>query len=156
AIVFKFTNFVCESYNKSWVEFHNCRLKAVSRDKVVLNMNQYILHPAFDIQTQIKVYKRANGYKPWVMGTKIDWCRFMRINYDPVAKIVVSLFQPFSNINHTCPYVGPQILQGFYLKPELLLLPFPTGQYLLAIRWYFHKKLQFDTNVSFFFEEDFK
>ncbi|XP_016966040.1 uncharacterized protein LOC108035120 [Drosophila biarmipes] len=134
AVIFKFTNFVCESYNKSWVEFNNCRLKAVSRDKVVLNMDLEILHPAFDIQTLMKIYKRETGYKPWLIDTKIDWCRFMRTNYDPVGKIVLSLFKPFSNINHTCPYVGPQIMKGVALNPELLLLPFPTGDYLLAIR----------------------
>ncbi|XP_017084340.2 uncharacterized protein LOC108116803 [Drosophila eugracilis] len=154
AVVFKMTNFVCESYNKSWVVLHNCRLKAISRNKVILNMNGTFLYPAYEIEAHGKVYKRENGYKPWLFDTKVDACRFMRGKYNPVAKIIYSLFEPFSNLNHTCPYVGPQIVQGFYLKPELLLLPFPSGQYMLAIRWFFHKKLQFDTNVSFLFEED--
>ncbi|XP_017006335.2 uncharacterized protein [Drosophila takahashii] len=156
ALVFKMTNAVCESYNKSWFEFHTCRLKAQSRDRVVFNMNGTILHPANIIHTHMKIYKRESGFKPWLIDSKIDTCRFMRTNYDPVGKIVFGLFQQFSNINHTCPYVGPQVLQGFYLKPELLYLPFPTGQYLLAIRWFFDRKLQFDTNVSFIFEEDFR
>ncbi|XP_017065711.1 uncharacterized protein LOC108104271 [Drosophila eugracilis] len=133
AVVFKMTNFVCESYNKSWFEFHNCRLKAISRDKVILNMNGTVLHPVYSVQTHGKIYKRESGFKPWLLDTKVDACRFMRRRYDPFAKIVYSLFQPFTNINHTCPFVGPQILEGFYLKPELLLLPFPTGQYMLAI-----------------------
>ncbi|XP_017065710.1 uncharacterized protein LOC108104270 [Drosophila eugracilis] len=155
AVNFKMTNVVCESYNRSWFVFHNCRLKAISRDKVIFNANATVLHPANSIQIHGKVYKRENGFKPWLIDTKIDACRFMRGKYNPVAKIVYSLFQTFSNINHTCPYVGPQIVQGFYLKPELLLLPFPTGQYMLALRWFFDQKLQFDTNVSFLFEEDF-
>ncbi|XP_017065684.1 uncharacterized protein LOC108104245 [Drosophila eugracilis] len=155
AVVFKMTNFECASYNKSWFVFHNYRLKALSRDKVILNMNGTILQPAYRIQAHFKIYKRENGFKPWLLDSKIDACRFMRRKYDHFVKIVYSLFEPFSNINHTCPYVGPQIVEGFYLKPELLLLPFPTGQYMLAIRWYFDKKLQFDTNVSFLFVEDF-
>ncbi|XP_017006336.2 uncharacterized protein [Drosophila takahashii] len=154
ALIFKMTNVMCETYNKTWFEFHHCRLKAVSRDRVVFNMNGTILHPASNIQTKIKIYKRENGLKPWLVDVKIETCRFMRTRYDPVAKIVFGLFQQFSNINHTCPYVGPQVLEGFYLKPELLGLPFPTGQYLLALRWYFDKRLQFDTNVSFLFVED--
>nr|XP_036672320.1 uncharacterized protein LOC108012280 [Drosophila suzukii] len=156
AVIFKMTNVVCESYNKTWFEFHDCRLKAVSRDRILFNMNGTIWHPAFNIQTHIKLYKRENGYKPWLIDTKMETCRFFRTNYDPIGRIVFGLFQEFSNINHTCPYVGPQILKGFYLKPELLHLPFPTGQYLLALRWFFDKKLQFDTNVSFLFEEDLK
>ncbi|XP_017065688.1 uncharacterized protein LOC108104250 [Drosophila eugracilis] len=155
AVVFKMTNFECESYNKSWFVFHNCRLKAINRNKVILNMNGTILHPSCDIQTHLKIYKRENGFKPWLFDTKIDACRFMKGKYNSAAKIVYSLFQSFTNINHTCPYVGPQIVEGFYLKPELLLLPFPSGQYMLAIRWFFEKKLQFDTNVSFLFVEDF-
>ncbi|XP_017065708.1 uncharacterized protein LOC108104269 [Drosophila eugracilis] len=170
------TNVVCESYNSSWFVFHNCRLKAVGRDKVVLNINETILYPVNNAQAHLKMYKRENGFKPWLLDTTVDACRFMRRQYNPVAKIVYSLFQPFTNINHTCPFVvsyhsfnieiinnnvkyvfykGPQILEGFYLKPELLLLPFPTGQYMLALRWFFDKKLQFDTNVSFLFVEDF-
>ncbi|XP_017065680.1 uncharacterized protein LOC108104241 [Drosophila eugracilis] len=155
AVVFKMTNVVCESYNETWFIFQTCRLKAVGRDKVVFNMRGTILQPASHIQTHIKIFKRENGYKPWLIDIKLDTCRHMRTSYDPVAKIIFGLFQQFSNINHTCPYVGPQILQGFYLKPELLGLPFPGGQYLLALRWYFDKKLQFDTNVTFLFVEDF-
>ncbi|XP_020810705.1 uncharacterized protein LOC110186008 [Drosophila serrata] len=156
AIVFKFSNFVCESYNKSWFLFHECRLKAVSREKVVLNMNGTLLHPVYNVLTKGKMFKRESGFKPWLLETKVDACRFMRKNYDPIAKIVYGFFKEFTNINHTCPFVGPQIVKGFYLKPELLALPFPTGEYLLSLRWLFDQKLQFDTNVSFLFVEDIK
>ncbi|XP_017065685.1 uncharacterized protein LOC108104247 [Drosophila eugracilis] len=155
AVVFKMTNFVCQSYNKSWFVFNNCRLKAISRDKVILNMNGTVLHPVHNVQTYAKIFKRENGFKPWLVDIKIDACRFMRGQYHPVAKIVYSLFQPFTNINHTCPYMGTQIIQGFYPKPELLLVPYPTGQYMLALRWFFNKQLQADTNVSYLFVEDF-
>ncbi|KAH8343980.1 hypothetical protein KR084_003089, partial [Drosophila pseudotakahashii] len=104
AVVFKFTNFACESYNTSWYVFHNCRLKAVARDKVLLNMNGTILHPAYDIHIQYQIFKRANGYKPWMFNNKLDACRYLRHPYDPVLAIVYGLFKDFSNINHTCPY----------------------------------------------------
>jgi len=45
-------------------------------------------------------------------------------------------------------------VKDFYLRPELLIVPLPTGEYMLAMQWYFDKKLQFDTNVTFVFEED--
>ncbi|KAH8233907.1 hypothetical protein KR032_003207, partial [Drosophila birchii] len=156
AVVFKLTNVVCESYNKSWFVFNQCRLRAVSRNKVVLNLNGTLLYPANDIQAHYKMFKRENGYKPWLINNKLDCCRFWRKQYDPFYKIVVSLLSEFTNMNHTCPYVGPQILKGFYLKPELLLLPFPTGNYMLSLRWYYDQRLQVDTNVSFEFIEDIK
>ncbi|KAH8248355.1 hypothetical protein KR032_002002, partial [Drosophila birchii] len=154
AVVFKFTNFECATYNESWFVFHNCRLKAVGRNKVILNMNGTILHPAHHIIMHYQVFKKESGYKPWLLDSPLDACRFLRKKYDPFGNILYNLFRDFSNINHTCPYMGPQILKDFYLRPELLILPFPTGDYLLALRWYFDKKLQFDTNVSFVFVED--
>ncbi|XP_017092683.2 uncharacterized protein [Drosophila bipectinata] len=154
AVVFKFTNFQCESYNRSWFVFHECRLRAISRTKVILNMNGTILYPANRILTQFILYKRDNGYKPWLVNVRIDTCRFVKQNYNPVAKIIFSLFQEFSNINHTCPYMGPQILQGFYLRPEKLIRPLPNGDYMLAIIWNFDRRPQFDTNISFTFAED--
>ncbi|XP_017016486.1 uncharacterized protein [Drosophila kikkawai] len=156
AVVFRFTNFVCMSYNESWFKFHQCRLKAISREKVVLNMNGTILHAAHKIHLQVKLFKKASGFKPWLLDTRIDVCHFVRTNYDPAVKIVFSLFKEFSNFNHTCPYVGPQIVKDFYLRHELILLPVPTGEYMLSLRWLFDQKLQFDTNVSYVFVEDMK
>ncbi|KAH8350580.1 hypothetical protein KR067_009680, partial [Drosophila pandora] len=154
AVDFKFSNFVCKSYNESWVIFHNCRLKAVSREKNILNMNLTILHPANDISLRVKMWKKASGFKPFLVDTTIDACRFVKSSYDPYGKIVYNIFKDFSNINHTCPYVGPQIVKDFYLRSELLRLPFPSGDYLLSMQWHFYKKLMFDTNVTYVFLED--
>ncbi|XP_002012839.2 uncharacterized protein LOC6587712 [Drosophila persimilis] len=154
AVVFKFTNFVCESYNQSWFVFHNYRLKAVSRNKVLLNMNSTVLHPVNNASVHVRIFKRANGYKPWLVDNYFDVCQYLRKPNHPIANIIYGLFKDFSNLNHSCPYVGPQIVKDFYLRPELLRLPFPTGDYLLALQWYFDKKPLADTNVSFTFVED--
>ncbi|XP_041451071.1 uncharacterized protein LOC121404783 [Drosophila obscura] len=154
AVVFKFTNFVCESYNKSWIVFHNFRLKAVGRDKVLLNLNATLIHPAQGVTIRGRILKRANGYKPWLFDMTFDACRFMRQQNIPVVSLIYGLFKQFTNINHTCPYVGPAIIKDWYLNPELLRLPLPTGEYMLALRWFFEKQLVSDTNISFVFVED--
>ncbi|XP_017059141.1 uncharacterized protein LOC108099965 [Drosophila ficusphila] len=154
AVVFKFTNFQCKSYNGSWFVFNYYRLKAVSRDRVLLNLNGTVLHPAYNIQLHAKIYKKANGFKPWVLESTVDACRFLKRHYDPFINIIYNIFKEFSNVNHTCPFVGDQIVKDFYLKPELLILPFPSGEYMLRGGWYFDKKLIFDTNVSFIYVED--
>lgn len=46
------------------------------------------------------------------------------------------------------------MIQGFYLRPEKLVRPLPNGDYMLAMRWSFDRKPQFDTNISFIFAED--
>jgi len=153
--------------------FHTCRLKAIRRDRVLLNINGTILHPADNISIHAQIFKKASGFKPWLLNAKVDGCRFMRRNYNPIIGIIFDLFQDFSNINHSCPFVvsihritfkyyiyntpssqGPQVVKDFYLRPERLKLPFPTGDYMLSLIWHFYKRPQFDTNVSFSFVED--
>ncbi|KAH8254692.1 hypothetical protein KR032_011692, partial [Drosophila birchii] len=156
AVVFRFTNLVCVSYNKSWFIYHSYRLKAISRDKVTMNVNGSIGHPVNNVQVHYQVLKKASGFKPWILEGDVDICRFLKKNYNPFARLVFDLFKEFTNFNTTCPLVGQQIIKGFYLRPELLALPLPTGEYMLALRWFFDHRLQFDTNVSFVFVEDMK
>ncbi|KRF98705.1 uncharacterized protein Dwil_GK26856 [Drosophila willistoni] len=103
---------------------------------------------------QSTLFKRASGYKPFLINTEIDMCRYFRKPYSLVSKTLMDLFLDFTNFNHTCPYVGDQIVDGFYLRPEIFKLPLPTGDYKLALGWYSNKKLQFDTNTSFQFVEN--
>lgn len=49
---------------------------------------------------------------------------------------------------------GPLLIKNFYLRSEVLRLPFPSGDYMMSGQWYFDKKPQFDTNVSFMYTED--
>ncbi|KAH8262869.1 hypothetical protein KR044_001263, partial [Drosophila immigrans] len=154
AVIFKFTNAVCESYNKSWIVIHNCRLYAISRNKIVFNFNGTMLHPCSHIFIDGQLFKRANGYKPWLFKATLDGCRFIKKSYNPIAILIFNLFKEFTNINHTCPYVGPQIIEGFYLRPEKLGLVLPSGEYLLALTWLFEKRKQFITNLYFSFTED--
>ncbi|KAH8262874.1 hypothetical protein KR044_001266, partial [Drosophila immigrans] len=154
AVVFKFTNAVCESYNESWIVIHQCRLRAISRTKITFNFNGTILYPSSNIILEVQAFKKANGYKPWLFKFSLDGCRFIKKSYNPAAILVYNLFKEFTNINHTCPYVGEQIIDGFYLRPELLTLPLPSGDYLLAVTWMFSKHKLFITNLYFTFTED--
>ncbi|EDV90986.1 GH22194 [Drosophila grimshawi] len=148
------TNAVCTSLNKSWVAIHECRLRAISRHKITFNLNATFLYPANDISVRFEVFQKANGYKPWLFNTSVDACRYVRKPFNPFVIMVVNLFREFTNFNHTCPYVGPQIVKGFYLRSNIFPLAIPTGDYLLALTWSFYAKPQFLTNVYFVFKED--
>ncbi|KAH8295693.1 hypothetical protein KR018_003993, partial [Drosophila ironensis] len=154
SVVFKLTNAMCRSYNKSWVVINTCRLKAVGRNKIMFNLNATLLHPTSSIVTHYKIYKRANGFHPWFVNMKVDGCRFMTKPYDPIAILLFNLYKQFSNINHTCPFVGNVYLKNMYLTPDMMRLPLPTGDYLLAIDWNFYGVTQVSTNLSFQFIED--
>ncbi|KPU73079.1 uncharacterized protein Dana_GF27373 [Drosophila ananassae] len=139
AVVFKMTNVVCKSYNQSWVVFELCRLKAVGRDKVVLNVIQNVLHPTNSIQVHLDVLKKANGFKPWVISTKLDACRFMRKKNNPIATMILRFLADFSNINHTCPYVVRSMCAHHKMT-----------------KWFYYNRHQFEVNVTFLYTEDLR
>lgn len=113
------TNAVCESYNKSWVDFGYCRLRAVSRTKVFLNINATILHPVNDVFVKGQLMKKANGYKPWLYSATFDGCQFIRRRNNPLIRLIWELFKEYSTINHTCPYEVRRVnsLKYYYFYP---------------------------------------
>ncbi|KAH8348344.1 hypothetical protein KR084_006654, partial [Drosophila pseudotakahashii] len=152
APIVKMTNVICESYNKSWVVFHHCRLKAYSRNKTSLNLNATFLEPANNIFLRAKLLKKANGFKPFLLDLTFDACKFMRKHNHPTIKILFNLIKDVSTVNHTCPYVGLQAVSDFH--DIHIPLPLPSGDYLLLLDWRFDGKPQFATNVYFTFVED--
>ncbi|XP_017061781.1 uncharacterized protein LOC108101816 [Drosophila ficusphila] len=148
----KMTNAKCKSYNKSWVVVHYCRLKAYSRNKTSLNINATFMEPANNIFIKTKMMKKANGYKPFLFDYTFDACEFMRRRNQPFAKIIWNLIKDVSTVNHTCPYVGLQMVSDFHRIQVPIALP--GGDYLLLIDWLFDGKPQFATNVYFMFVED--
>ncbi|XP_017015674.1 uncharacterized protein [Drosophila takahashii] len=155
SVIFRMTNVECISHNKSWVRVNMCRLKAISRYKVVFNFNATLFYPTPDIRVTYRVFKRENGYKPWMINVEIDSCRFLRKPYNVFGVMIYNFFRNFTNANHTCPLSGDLIVKNMYLTTEPFKgLPWPTGEYLFAMNWKFFRKPQFDTNVSFQFIED--
>ncbi|XP_033232366.1 uncharacterized protein [Drosophila pseudoobscura] len=148
----KLTNAKCESYNKSWVIMHTCRLKAHSRNKTSLNVNLTVLEPAYKISAKFKMWKRANGYKPFLFDFHLDCCEFLRRRNHPVGKIIYNLLKDSSTVNHSCPYMGVQTLSDFH-RIELPVV-LPSGEYLVTFIWMFDGKPQFSSNISFTYLED--
>ncbi|XP_037714044.1 uncharacterized protein LOC119549837 [Drosophila subpulchrella] len=150
----KLTNAICKSYNESWVSIHYCRLKAYSRSKTSLNVNLTLSEPAYNIFLHLKMLKKANGYKPFLFDYNFDACEFVRRRNQPVAKMFWNLIKDVSTVNHTCPYMGLQVLSDFHVIE--FPVPLPTGEYLLLLDWLFDGKPQFASNVYFSFVEDFR
>ncbi|KAH8271872.1 hypothetical protein KR044_008540, partial [Drosophila immigrans] len=153
AFSFKMTNLVCESFNKSWVAYTECRLRAISRNKTTLTVFVMVSEPANNIFLNIKILKKANGYKPWIMDYLVDGCKFMRQMTHPVARIGLKLIKHVSTINHTCPYYGRHGVKDFHDITGFPLL-FPSGDYLLNLTWIFNRKPQFVTFVYFTFWDE--
>ncbi|KAH8397279.1 hypothetical protein KR215_011657, partial [Drosophila sulfurigaster] len=154
ATYIKLTNINCISHNTSWIHFHECRLKAISRNKTVLNLNGSLDYPVHAMILNLQMYKRANGWKPWLLKTSYDSCLGVKTLCTPLGKFIYNLYKNYSNINHTCPYVGFFLVQGFHVKAENFLLPFPTGQYYLDMHYVFGKMSAITIKVFFDFVEN--
>ncbi|XP_062122891.1 uncharacterized protein LOC133836424 [Drosophila sulfurigaster albostrigata] len=150
---FKMTNLGCESFNKSWVVYTECRLRAISRNKTTMTAFVMVSEPAYNIFVRARVLRKANGYKPWIIDYTIDACKFMRNRHHPFAKIIWKLIRDVSTINHSCPYNGLNGLKDFYDVSTMPLI-LPSGEYLLNLTWIFDKKPQFVTNVYFSYWDD--
>lgn len=109
------TNAICESYNQTWVTIATCRLRAVERNKTVLNVDLTLLQPVKSITMRLQVLRKANGYKPWIMDTTFDACHFLRSKNknNLIAKLILGLFQDFSTFNHSCPYMVSFVICKF-------------------------------------------
>ncbi|XP_032583891.1 uncharacterized protein LOC116803701 [Drosophila mojavensis] len=148
------TNAVCTSYNKSWVVMNQCRLKAVQRNRPILNIDVDLLHPVNKIDVRAQIQKKGNGYKPWLIDISFDACKYLRKPNNPAIKMIYGVFKEFSTINHTCPYDGHQRLRDFYPIIEKLPNQFPTGDYLLIITFIFSKQRTAEIKIYFSFIED--
>ncbi|CAD7014424.1 unnamed protein product [Ceratitis capitata] len=84
--------------------------------------------------------KKANGYKPFLYNITFDGCKYLRSRTNPIIIYLHSLFELYSNINHTCPY-GPNDFVVEKLPISHIqryvsdILPLPQGQYMFHSTW---------------------
>ncbi|XP_075153572.1 uncharacterized protein LOC142227113 [Haematobia irritans] len=134
----KFTNLQCEEFDKPFATFAQCRLKAINRYKVALNLH-VVLHqvPVNNISLNAQLLQKGNGYRPFMYNDTMDFCKFLK---NPSRfmfwKIVwTNAIRPFSNINHTCPYDHDIIVDNVVLKSEMFqLIPFPPNEYMVRLK----------------------
>ncbi|XP_062135258.1 uncharacterized protein LOC133844975 [Drosophila sulfurigaster albostrigata] len=150
----KMTNVICKSENKSLIYVNECRLRAINRNITILNLNISMLFSSSNILLDMQILKKANGYKPWIVKTVVDVCKFVKKFNNPILKVVYTISKEYSNLNHSCPYMGYQLIKGFHVHPKQLHLPFPTGDYLLTLKWIYDKRFLLTTDVYFSFTEN--
>lgn len=137
--------------------FHKCRLRAVSRNKTCMYLNGTILHPAYKIHTRLELFQKANGYKPWLVNTTVDVCRFVRKPFNPVAIAIAKLFIEFSNFNHTCPYLVCIYKWRNWKLAHFLQIGSTNRRWILSqiyipAAWYSNWRISFELNLAFWLE----
>ncbi|KAH8307150.1 hypothetical protein KR044_006055, partial [Drosophila immigrans] len=154
AVYLRFTNVKCKVHNTTWIRFYECRLKAIRRNLTVFNMNGTLDYSVNDVIVHLQMFKRANGYKPFIINTSYDACSAIKNFCNPYGKFVYNLYKDYSNFNHTCPYVGPLLVKGFHVQAEKMFIPLATGHYLIVTNWIIEKTSQLTVKVYFEYTEN--
>ncbi|XP_022220740.2 uncharacterized protein LOC111072927 [Drosophila obscura] len=134
--LFKATNIKCKCYDKAFCDFTQCELKVVGRGLVAINIYVKIHQlPVKKVLVNASLYRRFNGYRPFLYNITVDFCEFFRHSKRyPWFDIAYKQISSYSNLNHSCPYNHDVIVSNFVLNDAMLeKTPFPTGSYMLQL-----------------------
>ncbi|XP_017122451.1 uncharacterized protein LOC108142886 [Drosophila elegans] len=137
----EFTNFKCDSLDKDFCEFEYCTIKAINRTyKYVSTKIRLYQVPITEIKVKVGLYKRFNGYRPFLYNITVDACQFLKNKKsNPVTNYFYEFIKSTSNMNHTCPYdhdlVVDRVSTEFVNHRFTNILPFPEGDYMVEMHW---------------------
>ncbi|XP_043654766.1 uncharacterized protein LOC122621083 [Drosophila teissieri] len=103
---FEFTNIDCTSLDKTFDDFEYCYLKSVNRSYKYLSAKVKLFKtPITKVKVHAVLFKRYNGYKPFMFNVTVDACRFLNnTKGNPLASYFMEFLKPYSNMYHTCPF----------------------------------------------------
>lgn len=124
-------------------------------------------------QLHVELLRKYNSYQPFFINKTLDACEFLKTRKNAVYfDILFKLIEKYTNANHTCPYyVGCNIkcswiyfifsllFQGEFIVERFrpfhnnLILPIPSGDYLIKFGFYTSNALIFQLFVWFAFKE---
>ncbi|KAH8333388.1 hypothetical protein KR067_013105, partial [Drosophila pandora] len=138
---FEFTNIKCNATDPKFGNFRYCYIKAINRTYKYISLRYYSTQvPYTNIRVNLGLYKRFNGYKPFLYNISINACKFLKSPKTyPVLKFFFDMIYPASNFNHTCPYDHDIIFEKFsgaMVNHHFTnVLPFSEGDYLIDVKW---------------------
>ncbi|EDV32509.2 uncharacterized protein Dana_GF19730 [Drosophila ananassae] len=138
----EFTNIICTSLDKTFSDFEYCYLKSINRTYKYFSLKVNLFKvPITSVKINLALYKRFNGYKPFLYNVTFDACKFlMNRKSQPVSLYFYEFFSSVSNMNHSCPYDHDLIMEK--LTTDIInhrftkILPFPDGDYMIKMHWF--------------------
>ncbi|XP_017065644.1 uncharacterized protein LOC108104212 [Drosophila eugracilis] len=153
---FEYTNIKCNCTDPSFCIMEHCYIKSINRTYKYISIKAKLLQAPVT-KLNFALYKRLNGYLPFLYNITVDSCRFLKnTKSNLIADFFYSLLRPYSNLNHTCPYDHDLIIDKLptsFLNNQLThILPLPEGQYMLRTNWIAYDilrgKIDFYGNLS--------
>ncbi|KAH8375200.1 hypothetical protein KR200_006683, partial [Drosophila serrata] len=149
----EFTNIKCNTFDPDFASFEYCFLKSVNRTYKYLSI-KVNLHKTPITKVKVTIFKRYNGYKPFLYNITKDACKFLLLkNPDPVSNYIYNGFKSFTNMNHTCPFENDLLVEklpiGYINQQVTDVLPVPHGDYLFHSNWMAYDIKRATVNVYF-------
>ncbi|KAH8353626.1 hypothetical protein KR084_012258, partial [Drosophila pseudotakahashii] len=143
----EFTNIKCTPVDKDFAEFEYCTLKSINRTyKYISGKMKLYKSPITKIKVNFGLYKRFNGYKPFLYNQTVDACYFLNHQKsNPVAQFFFDIIKESTNLNHSCPYNHDIVVEK--LSTEIInhhitkVLSYPDGDYMIETHWVLNEKL---------------
>ncbi|XP_041674924.1 uncharacterized protein LOC121530242 [Drosophila eugracilis] len=154
---YKFNSLNCEVVAPEIVYLKECRIKAIDRKHNKLNVTVVLKEDITQIDLNFRIVKREiGGWHPFFYNIRMEVCEFFRNRRKFfIANYMYSIMRPFSNINHTCPYVANEeiSIKNFSPSEDTILAKFPLdyGQYGLQSVFYVRNAVAFKVNGSVLF-----
>ncbi|KAH8233125.1 hypothetical protein KR026_004541 [Drosophila bipectinata] len=134
----EFNNVRCIVRDKKFMEYDHCFLKSVNRTFKYLSLKTKIHRlPIEECVTMVQIRKRENRRILYNFDVKLDGCKFLRDRSNVVANWLYQIFEPFSNMNHTCPYNHDIILEKVPVQyvNKLIQTVIPDGRFYINSSW---------------------
>ncbi|KAH8313144.1 hypothetical protein KR067_001112, partial [Drosophila pandora] len=135
-----------------------CEIKAIDRYHNKLSVEMDLKKTLTQVvEIHFKLLKReSGGWHPFFYDMKMDVCKFFQNKRSFfIPNIIYSFMKPFTNLNHTCPYLAGSVLRLWEFTPNekgvLGVFPVDHGQYALHSDWYGNKAPILELNGSVLF-----
>ncbi|KAH8257501.1 hypothetical protein KR038_010800, partial [Drosophila bunnanda] len=127
---------ICESLDASYAEFELCEMKIVRRG--VASFYMFLkLHkmPINNVDVNVSLLKRSNGYQPFLFNQTVDYCYYMRNpQAHPLIYTLHKVMFKKTNMNHSCPFDHDLKVENFtYDQNDMMDLPLPSGDYMIKL-----------------------
>ncbi|KAH8249750.1 hypothetical protein KR032_011988, partial [Drosophila birchii] len=122
-----------------------CEIKEIDRKRNMINIESILTKTINQFELKFKVFKKYNGiWQPFMFDMSVDICQYFK---NPkkffIPSFMYSFMQPFTNINHTCPYLSGSAMRLWNFTPDergvLAKFPAEQGQYGLNTTWIMNK-----------------
>ncbi|XP_032599461.1 uncharacterized protein LOC6560604 [Drosophila grimshawi] len=152
-IFLKFTNITCESkdINTSSVEY--CYIRQMDHQKNYFSLRYNLLKPITNnVSFHFQLMIRSNGWKPFMYGIDLEMCRFWKSRYNAFGKLLFTLVDGHTNLNHTCPYMNEKYLAidkilNTDISKKLPTMPIGKGHYAVYSSWSWNNMSHVETKI---------